>query len=90
MLRGTRRPGAGTYAAALSNRSFRRALASYGLASAAQGMWSVALAVALYQQTGDAGWTAVAACLATAPLRAAVAARRRGWPTVAATGARSR
>ena len=53
---------AGTYSAALANRPFRWALVSYGLASAAQGMWSVALAVALFQRTGDAGWTAVAAC----------------------------
>ena len=57
----------GTYRAALGNRSFRLALESYTLAAVAQGAWTVALAVALYDQTGSALWAAVAACTRLLP-----------------------
>ncbi len=57
----------GTYRAALGNRSFRLALESYTLAAVAQGAWTIALAVALYDQTGSPLWAAVAACTRLLP-----------------------
>lgn len=89
-----RRPArTGTYAAAFATRPFRWALIAYGLASAAQGMWSVALAVALFEQTGDAVWTAVAASsrllpyVLLSPLAGALADRWGHRRTLEVTGA---